>query len=565
MASMGHFTIWRICAIAVVWTGAAFATSDSGPIAAKDSVRYAKLIQDARGTADSKKQIELLAEATKVFAEDGDVWLRYGQSLLREKQFDQAEAAYRQVLRLGAFQAKAAANAQYDLACLYALKGDKKSAVKWLRDSLASGFRDLNHLRTDSDLDALHELPEWVEIAATKDVSKMSRDEGWRYDLWLMDREARRIHFDPYRKTPKNELDRFVADLNRNIPKMSDEAISTAFIRYMAMYGDGHTGVRMAEGPMRHVAPVLMAQFAEGTFVIATDRANANLLGHRLDAIEGQPVQAIWDKMAPIIRRDNDMTLASNIPSLMGRTALLYGLGLSKSPDKATYTFAGPDGKKSTVTLTRGPQPKDIAHVYDSATNPVPMYKRNPDKPYWFEYLPESKVMYLQYNAVRNDPQEPLAAFADRFYKAVDENDVRALVIDARFNGGGNSFLNRPLVHGIIKRDKINKQGSLFVIIGRETFSAAQNFVTDIDRECNPIFVGEPSGSSPNFVGETIQFSLPYSKMSGSISDLYWQRSWPMDERSWIPPDLPAPPTFEAYSQNRDVAMEAILEYLKSD
>lgn len=565
MPAMGHFTISKLCAIAAVTSAAALSLGDSGAIPSKDSVRYAKLVQEARGTADTKKQVELLGEATKVYTEDGDVWLRYGQSLLREKRYDDAESAYRQVLRLGAFQAKAAANARYDLACLYALKGDKVTAVKWLRESLGSGFRDLNHLRTDTDLTALHDLPEWTDIAATKDVSKMSRDEGWRYDLWLMDREARRIHFAPYRKTSKAEFDRYVADLNRNIPKMSDEAISTAFIRYMAMFGDGHTGVRMAEGPMRHVAPILMDQFAEGIFVIATDRANAKLLGHRLVEIEGRPAQEVWDKMAPIIRRDNDMTLASNIPSLMSRTALLYGLGISKTPEKATYTFTDSAGKRTTVTLNRGPEPKDVAHAYDSATKPVPSYRRQADKPYWFEYLPDYKVMYLQYNAVRNDPKEPLAAFAERFYKAVDENDVRALVIDARFNGGGNSFLNRPLVHGIIKRDKINQLGSLFVIIGRETFSAAQNFVTDIDRECNPIFVGEPSGSSPNFVGETIQFNLPYSKISGSISDLYWQRSWPMDERTWIPPDLPAPPTFEAYSQNRDVAMEAILEYLSGD
>jgi hypothetical protein len=32
-----------------------------------------------------------------------------------------------------------------------------------------------------------------------------------------------------------------------------------------------------------------------------------------------------------------------------------------------------------------------------------------------------------------------------------------------------------------------------------------------------------------------------------------------MDYRPWIAPDLYAPPTFEAYSQNRDPAMEAIL------
>ena len=43
------------------------------------------------------------------------------------------------------------------------------------------------------------------------------------------------------------------------------------------------------------------------------------------------------------------------------------------------------------------------------------------------------------------------------------------------------------------------------------------------------------------------------------MADLYWQTSWPMDHRPWIAPELYAPPSFEAYSQNRDPTMEAIL------
>lgn len=81
---------------------------------------------------------------------------------------------------------------------------------------------------------------------------------------------------------------------------------------------------------------------------------------------------------------------------------------------------------------------------------------------------------------------------------------------------------------------KINQRGKLFVIVGRQTFSAAMNGAAEIERHTNAIFVGEPTGSSPNFVGETIGVNLTYSKMRGSISDLYWQSSVAMDYRTWI-------------------------------
>jgi hypothetical protein len=106
-----------------------------------------------------------------------------------------------------------------------------------------------------------------------------------------------------------------------------------------------------------------------------------------------------------------------------------------------------------------------------------------------------------------------------------------SLVIDLRWNGGGNTLLVQPLLHHLISCAKVRRPAGLFVIIGRGTFSAAQNTATAIERETSAVFVGEPSGSRPNFIGETMQFELPYS----------------------------APPTFAAYRQNRDVAMEAIL------
>jgi hypothetical protein len=189
----------------------------------------------------------------------------------------------------------------------------------------------------------------------------------------------------------------------------------------------------------------------------------------------------------------------------------------------------------------------------------MPLYLRNSDIPYWFEYLPAEAGVYFQFNGVGDQPLEPIAMFCERLFTFIDNHQVSKLVIDLRWNGGGNTYLAQPLLHRLIGCTKINRRGCLYVIIGRGTFSAAQNTATAIERETNAIFVGEPSGSRPNFVGETIPFMLPYSKALVNVADLYWQTSWPMDHRPWIAPELYAPPTFETYSQNRDPALEAVL------
>ena len=114
-------------------------------------------------------------------------------------------------------------------------------------------------------------------------------------------------------------------------------------------------------------------------------------------------------------------------------------------------------------------------------------------------------------------------------------------------------------INSIIKTEKINKRGNLFVITGRRTFSAAQNLASFLEKQTNATFVGEPTGSSPNFVGEEDFITLPYSKLAMNVSDLYWQSSWPGDKRTWIAPLIYTPPTFKAYSMNRDEALESIL------
>src|SRR5262249_31350514 len=142
------------------------------------------------------------------------------------------------------------------------------------------------------------------------------------------------------------------------------------------------------------------------------------------------------------------------------------------------------------------------------------------------------------FNSVRDDEKESLAAFSDRVFQFVNENAVEKLVIDMRWNNGGNTMLLKPLVQGLIRNDKVNRRGHLFVIIGRRTFSAAQNASTLFERYTNAIFVGEPTGSNPNFVGEEHPFTLPFSKLIINVSNLYWESSYPFDRRTWIAPTI---------------------------
>ncbi len=56
------------------------------------------------------------------------------------------------------------ATALYNVACGYALKGDKARALRWLRKSIEAGFSDAGHIEQDADFESLRGMPEFREL-----------------------------------------------------------------------------------------------------------------------------------------------------------------------------------------------------------------------------------------------------------------------------------------------------------------------------------------------------------------------------------------------------------------
>jgi tetratricopeptide (TPR) repeat protein len=519
---------------------------------------------------DWKAAAVLWQRVTEANPVNARFWDQLANALYQSKDYRKSIAAYEKALELrNGFPSDAA----YNIACCYALLGEKENALRWLEKSFDMGFRHLEHAQTDSDLESLHTDARFLRIVGLGDVSKMSRDEGWRYDLALLEREVNRkgYAYGITRPISKEDFHAAVKTLGDQAPKLTDLQMMIAVMKLMRSLGDGHTTFLSppAQPDYALALPLQFYLFKEGLFVIGSDPKYKDILGAEVLSLGGHTVDEVMKSLDPIISRDNEMWPSQLGPYHMRNLPLLRGLGLVSDIRKIELRIRDVKGVNRLATVEADPDHPNIWNEFpttwityaQSLGTPLPLYLKNTKSPYWFEYLPDGRVLYFQYNRVLNDPQEPLAKFSERLFKFIDEHEIDKLVIDMRWNNGGNTFLSWPLLHGLIKSDKVNKRGKLFVIIGRRTFSAAQNTSTFFERHTNAIFVGEPTGSSPNFVGEETPFTLPYSKATVNVSDLYWQSAWPQDYRTWIAPQIYAPPTFAAYHANRDPAMEAIMLY----
>jgi tetratricopeptide (TPR) repeat protein len=512
----------------------------------------------------------LLEQLVKVNPTEGNSWSRLATAYYNAKDYRKSIPAYERQIELGY---GIPANAAYNIACNYALLGEKEAALKWLERALAMGFPDLPNAQTDRDLESLRGDARYRNLVGLVETGKLSREEGWRADLRLLSREIKRKGYHLFPRTgTEADFDGAVKKLHDSIPQLSDGQVIVEIMKLMRRVGDGHSGLL---GGMRaeflQNLPVQFYLFEEGLFIIAADPKHKDLLGAQVLKFGARAPDEIVKGLSAIISRDNEIWIKQIAAYRMRNLGLLSWLGLIPETDEVALTVRDFDGKERVVSLATDatqpdiwnvkPNPATWTNLAQTLPAPAPLYLKNPSAPYWFEFLPDSKTVYFGFNSVRNDPKESLAAFTERLFKFINENDVAKLAIDLRWNNGGNTMLLNPLVQGLIKNEKINKRGKLFVIIGRRTFSAAQNAATFIERYTNATFVGEPTGSSPNFVGEEDPFTLPYSKLVMNVSDLYWESAFPQDNRTWIAPQIYLPPTFEDYRKNRDAALEAIINY----
>jgi hypothetical protein len=91
-------------------------------------------------------------------------------------------------------------------------------------------------------------------------------------------------------------------------------------------------------------------------------------------------------------------------------------------------------------------------------------------------------------------------------------------------------------------------------------WDTGDHFAIQVELHTNARFVGEPTGSRPNFVGESSIIGLPYSGLRISISSRYHQNGGSNDKRMWIAPDIPAAPDLPLWNDGRDGALEALLK-----
>ena len=117
----------------------------------------------------------LLLVASLAVAQSPDELAEKATTLYQQKHFLEAADLYAKALQAGSDDASIA----YNAACSFALAGEREKGFTLLTKAVEMGFRDLDHVKKDSDLDSLHADPRWQQVIASVEKKVKDREMMW--------------------------------------------------------------------------------------------------------------------------------------------------------------------------------------------------------------------------------------------------------------------------------------------------------------------------------------------------------------------------------------------------
>ncbi|KPK87280.1 MAG: hypothetical protein AMS27_02990 [Bacteroides sp. SM23_62_1] len=391
------------------------------------------------------------------------------------------------------------------------------------------------------------------EVIQKRDSGLMT--EHWLEDLNYFAEELPRRHKDLFFQLKQEEYLEDIEELKEESFYLKDYEIITGIMKITAKVGDSHTGVSIWRIPaFRHV-PVDFKLFSDGIFATAAIEEYQPVIGRKLRSIDGLEIEKVIKILETIISFENEAQVKSQVPWLIGCPEILHALKIIPGPDSVIMEF---EGSREIVLKPVQYDIEGLAFIsaVDEEQAP-PLYLAHRNFYYWYEWLDQEQTLYFQYNRCAEADTLSFRDFIKGMLEFIEDHEPDKFIFDMRLNGGGNSSIAEPLIHALKNNEEINREGKLFVCIGRLTFSSAILNAITLREETNAIFIGEPTGGKPNHYGEVRNMILPNSGITISYSTKYFKET-EEDEPSFYP-DIEIDLSSADFFAGRDPVLEEIL------
>jgi hypothetical protein len=387
----------------------------------------------------------------------------------------------------------------------------------------------------------------------------------------------------------RSRFDAALEAVQADMASMTDAEFQLGLARAQAVIDNGHSNAsatRMVESFER--LPIRTAFMNGDLHVLRTLVGHEDLLGAEVTHINGVPVMdAAWRFRDAF--GGNDPFFLSFAPLFLETPAYLAAVDLGD--EDARYRFVLTDGSVSERVMVPAPI-EDGASRKFSGDLPMPwqresdqwiafapagdaLHLRNPNSGYWLEALPDMDAVYVSLRMnLDDDSGESLVAFIDRAISELETLAPSVIILDQRFNGGGDLTRTQPLMTAFA--DIVGPDGQIYLLANGNTFSAGIVNLAMV-KEAAPdrtVIVGSEIGDRLQFWAEGWWYSLKNSGFRARYSTGYYDLQNGCEgvfRCHWgslhifpvivddLDVDISAPLSFDAYAEGRDPGLDAII------
>lgn len=402
-----------------------------------------------------------------------------------------------------------------------------------------------------------------------------------------------------YTPQARAEAQRLLQGYRAQADRLSASQFDLAIARMAALADNGHSRVSYWRLLLKHNRlPCRLYHFADGYRVIRARGACQELLGARLEGMDGHPIEQIADTLYAYVRGPRNHYDQFASPFFLESPELLAAAGMAAAADRVSLQVRRLDGTQSTVEMPADPPDPNLPHEFawafaDQYLSPepiarepagwqpllardarLPVFLKDYKVPFRTEYWPDKHVYYMQMRSNSDEPGYPISTFLSRVKREITQDQPHFVVLDLRLNQGGNLTTT-----GSFMRKLTTLAGSIehvYVLISAWTFSAGEASAAMVRAHGgNKVtLIGETVGDRTRFWAEGGSLTLPNSKVelhySTGLHD-YRQACWGQNRCFWplyffptgvrnMDPDVPVAYSFEDYRALKDPMLEKALE-----
>lgn len=348
---------------------------------------------------------------------------------------------------------------------------------------------------------------------------------------------------------PKDWINRMDA-LIANVPTMTLKEIQYTLLKLLNDMGDPNTSIIDFGTPFQ---PLSFERMSDGVYLKDAASEFDNVVGKKLTAINGLPIDKVIEKLEPLLPTLNEGWREYSICKMLASGGYLYLLGIIDTQNQSySYTF----GEETVTTFNKNLSAYG-GYVSDLDSAPVKFpfcYEMYPRRNY-VQVLPEEQAVYAMLTFCADTEGYSLQDFMDEITAAAKKETVKTLILDLRQNQGGSSdFIPLQLCKAIKQISKFTEPGGFYILSGRDTNEIGVAGIFFL-QNCNPVIVGQPSRWNRCYTGRK-SVALPHMRLVANLSQFYFEMS---NEKTLTEPSITVIPTADGFFAGRDEYIEAAI------